>query len=264
MTEGIRFDEALVEAMEQLYTRPSMVERRRLIRDRLCLEAGQRVLSVGTGPGFEAEGLAETVGPEGGVLGVDVEDAMLAVARERCADYPWATFEPGDATALPSDDGAFDAATAVQVLEYVPDLEAAFDELARVVRPGGRVAVFDSDWSTLTWHAADGARNDRVVEAFDAHCPHPRLARTIEPRLEANGFEVVDRAVHVHLDTDGGEGTVGTALANLVADFAVDDAGLDEAEVAAWLDDLAARADDGEYFFSFNQYLFVGERPVDA
>lgn len=146
----------------------------------------------------------------------------------------------------------------------MPDLEAAFDELARVVRPGGRVAVFDADWSTLTWHAADGARNDRVVEAFDAHCPHPRLARTIEARLEAHGFEVVDRAVHVHLDTDGSEGTVGTALANLVADFAVDDAGLDGAAVAAWIDDLGARADAGEYFFSFNQYLFVGERPVDA
>lgn len=261
MTEGITFDEDMADAMERLYATPSMSERRRWIRDRLGVAPGDRVLSIGTGPGFEARGLAEAVGPEGRVLGVDVEEAMLSIARERCADYPWVTFERGDATDLPVEDGAFDAATAVQVLEYVPDLEAAFAELSRVLRPGGRAAVFDSDWSTLTWHAEDDARSDRVVSAFDAHCPHPRLARTIEPRLEAAGFDVVDRDVYVHLDTEMGEASVGEAFVPLLREFVTSQGGIDQREADAWAADVRARAEAGESFFSFNQYLFVGEKP---
>jgi ubiquinone/menaquinone biosynthesis C-methylase UbiE len=136
--------------------------------------------------------LAEDVGENGWVHGIGTAEPMLAVARERCADQPQATFEPGDATDLSVEDGAFDAAAAGQVYEYVADLEAAFEELYRALRPGGRAVVFDSDWSTLTYHAADEARSERIVTAFDAHCPHPRLARTLKPRLERANFEVTE------------------------------------------------------------------------
>lgn len=261
MSDGVDFDGEMAGAMERLYATPSMTERRRLIRDRLDLAPGESVLSVGTGPGFEAEGLAESVGPEGHVLGVDLGEAMLSAARERCADYPWVAFERGDAADLPVRDGAFDAATAVQVYEYVPDLGAAVEELHRALRPGGRAVVFDSDWDTLTWHAADAERAARVADAFDVHCPHPRIARTLGPRLAAAGLEVRDRTPFVHLDTDGTGGSVGQLLSGLVAGVVSGQGAVAPAEVEAWRADLEARADAGEYFFSFTQYAFLVERP---
>lgn len=262
MSDGVDFDGEMAGAMERLYATASMTERRRLIRDRLDLAAGESVLSIGTGPGFEAAGLAESVGPEGHVLGVDLEEAMLAAARERCADYPWVDFEPGDAADLPVEDGAFDAAAAVQVYEYVPDLEAALAELNRALRPGGRAVVFDTDWDTLTWHAADEARAARVVSAFDVHCPHPRVARTLGPRLSAAGFEVADPTPFVHLDLDGAGGSVGQLLSGLVARVVTERAGLEPDEVEAWEADLRDRAAAGEYFFSLNQYAFLAEKPA--
>lgn len=262
MSEGVEFDdEDVIAGLEQLYQTPSMVERRRLVRDALALSPGEAVLSVGTGPGFEARGLAEAVGDTGHVHGLDNEQAMLAVARDRCADQPWVTFEQGDAVDLPMDTGTFDAAVAVQVYEYVPDLNAALGELYRVLRPGGRAVVFDSDWGTLTWHAADEARNARMISAFDAHCPHPRLARTLKPRLEQADFQVTRQDVYVHFETEFDEDrSISAGLLPLVRDFLVLQANLDTAEVDAWVDDVHRRAAAGEYFFSFNQYLFLVEK----
>lgn len=261
MSEGLDFDEGMLETVERLYRTSSMAGRRQWIRKALELSPGESVLSVGTGPGFEAAGLGRAVGESGTVLAIDTAAPMLAAARERCADQPWVTFEQGDATALPVADGAVDAALAVQVYEYVQDVDAAIAELARVLRPGGRAIVFDSDWETMVYHAADPERSERILRAFDAHCPHPRIARTLEARLERAGLDVTDRDSWVHLDTAMDEDAVGAAFVPGIRDVAVSRGGIDEAEADAWVADLEARDAAGEFFFSFNQYLFRAEKP---
>ncbi|HKY23955.1 MAG TPA: methyltransferase domain-containing protein [Gaiella sp.] len=62
-------------------------------------------------------------------------------------------------------DASFDGALSVQVLEYVADVGAALAELHRVVRPGGRVVVWDVDWSTAFWHSANPTRMEGVLAA---------------------------------------------------------------------------------------------------
>lgn len=258
MTDGLDFDEGMLADLARLYATDSMTRRRAFVRDRLDLQAGDSVLSVGTGPGFEVEGLAAAVGPGGRVLGVDASPAMLAAARERCAGDPQASFEEGAATALPVEDGAFDRAAAVQVYEYVEDVDAALAELHRALAPGGRAVVFDSDWDSLAFGVEDGARGERVLSAYDAHCPHPRVARWLRPALSRAGFEVVEVAPFTHVET--APGGVGSELARLVGDFVAARAGdVEAAEVDAWLADLDARAEAGEFFFSFSQYAFVAE-----
>lgn len=264
MSDGVEFDHEVVAALEDLYRTSSMTDRRRRIHEALAPEPGDHVLAVGCGPGFESRTLAEAVGKAGRVHGIDTAAPMLAVARERCADLAQATFAAGDATDLPVEDGAFDAAVAVQVYEYVPDLQAALAELARALKPGGRAVVFDSDWRTLRYHAADRDRSDRVLKAFDAHCPHPFLARTLGPRLERAGFEVSAAEPFVHFETALDDDSVGGAMLPPIADFVADETDVDEATVEAWLDDIRERGEVGEFFFAFNQYLFVAERPAST
>lgn len=264
MTDGVKFDEDAVAAVERIYTTTSMAERRQRIRDALALTPGERVLSVGTGPGFETRGLAEDVGEDGIVHGIDAEEAMLAVARERCDDQPWVTFERGDAADLPIDDGTFDAAAAVQVYEYVPNLDTAFAELHRALVPGGRAVVFDSDWSTMVYNTTDENRSDRVVSAFDTHCPHPYIARTLKPRLERAGFEVTHEDAYVHFETELSEDSVGAGFIPVIEAFVSHHDDIDGDEVSAWADDVRARAEAGEFFFSLNQYLFVAEKPHEG
>lgn len=259
MSDGLDFDEAMIESLDRLYRLPSMERRRELVRDLLAAEPGDSVLSVGVGPGYEPKGLAGLVGETGRVLGVDDSSAMLAVSRERCGDLPQVAFEEGGATALPVEDGAFDGATVVQVYEYVEDVGAAAAELYRALKPGGRAVVVDSDWRTLTFAAADGARSQRVLEAYDAHCVHPRIARTLRPTLLDAGFSVVDEDPHTHFETTAGG--IGSAIADLVGAFVGSRDAAGAAEVDPWLADLEERAARDEFFFSFTQYAFVAEKP---
>lgn len=93
MSDGTVFDAERTTALERIYRTLSMSDRRRRARDALPLELGEEVLSIGTGPGSESQGLADDVGEARRVYGIDTAAPMLAVARERCADLGWATFK---------------------------------------------------------------------------------------------------------------------------------------------------------------------------
>lgn len=112
------------------------------------LRPGMRLLDAGCGPGSITAGLARRVAP-GEVVGVDAEPSVLALARERGAGLPNLRFEEASVYGLPFGDDSFDAAYAHQLLQHLTDPPAALRELARVVRPGGLVAVRDSDYQTM-------------------------------------------------------------------------------------------------------------------
>jgi demethylmenaquinone methyltransferase/2-methoxy-6-polyprenyl-1,4-benzoquinol methylase len=105
-----------------------------------ALEPGNRALDVATGTGDLAVALAAAVAPGGEVVGCDFSDAMLARAREKA---PGVRFEWADALALPYRDGEFDAATVGFGARNFADLERGLAEMARVVRPGGRVVILE-------------------------------------------------------------------------------------------------------------------------
>ena len=112
------------------------------LEERLGATGGVRLLDVGCGRGGPAAVLADEFGFD--VVGVDLVPYNVAAARRNAARAGVrAAFAVGDAARLPVDSGAVDAATSIDALVYVPDERAAFDELARVVRPGGVVAVSD-------------------------------------------------------------------------------------------------------------------------
>ena len=117
------------------------------------LSPGQRLLDVGCGPGTITLDLADAVAP-GEVVGIDAAEAAVAAAREAAASAPGdrnVRFEVGDVYALPFDDDAFDVVHAHQVLQHLTDPVAALRELRRVLRPGGTLAVRDSDYGAFTW-----------------------------------------------------------------------------------------------------------------
>ena len=108
--------------------------------DMAAIGPGDRVLDVATGTGDLAIALAERVGPEGTVIGSDFSEAMLELARGKA---PAIEFEWGNALELPYDDASFDAATVGFGARNFADLPRGLSDMARVVRPGGRVVVLE-------------------------------------------------------------------------------------------------------------------------
>ncbi|MEU7020111.1 methyltransferase domain-containing protein [Streptomyces sp. NPDC046203] len=120
------------------------------------LRPGQRVLDVGCGPGTISADLAARVAPGGLVVAVDpasdVLDTAKAVVAERGLDN--VEFAVADVHALDFADDSFDVVHAHQVLQHVGDPVRALREMRRVCRPGGVVAVRDSDYGAFTWFPA--------------------------------------------------------------------------------------------------------------
>ena len=108
--------------------------------DLAALGPGDRALDVATGTGDLAIELARRVGPSGAVIGSDFSERMLELAREKSGEV---RFEPANALALPYEDHSFDAATVGFGARNFSDLPRGLAEMARVVRPGGRVVILE-------------------------------------------------------------------------------------------------------------------------
>src|SRR4051794_4813199 len=99
----LEFDAKQSARTEANYQTPEMVAQRRATRELLALRLGERVLDIGSGPGFLAAEMAEEIGPDGRVAGVDVSEPMLTLARRRGTGIDYAV---GDALAIPHPDGS--------------------------------------------------------------------------------------------------------------------------------------------------------------
>jgi arsenite methyltransferase len=254
------FDESMAGQLEVLYHRRDVVRRRRLIMEAVAAQPGESVLDVGCGPGFYVSELLDQVGPDGSVTGVDVSRAMLGVAAKRADRHDNVAFHQAEATRLPVPDGAFDAAISVQVLEYVEDVTTALTEIHRVLRPGGRIVVWDVDWGTVSWHTADRERMRRMLEAWDHHLTHPSLPRTLTARLREAGFADVSVNGHAFVTNALDPETYGGSLTAMVSRYAADQGGMDVADVEAWVTEQQQLAARGEFYFACVQVCFEARK----
>ncbi|WP_454561538.1 methyltransferase domain-containing protein [Mycobacterium haemophilum] len=146
----------------------------------LNIPSGGTALDVGSGPGSITASLARAAGPDGLALGVDISEPMLTRAV-RAESGPQVGFIRADAQRLPLRDNTVDAVVSIAVLQLVPDPAAALAEMARVLRPGGGLAV-------MVPTAGRTARFWRMLPNIGAHVFDDDEIGDI---LESNGFASV-------------------------------------------------------------------------
>jgi arsenite methyltransferase len=256
----LKFDDRASSRIEAQYATPDLVRQRSVVRAALDLQRGEDVLDIGFGPGLLAAEMAADIGRSGSVHGIDPSESMLAIARgrERGASSAEVTLMAGDACTLAFADHSFDAAVATQVYEYVLDMPCALAEAFRVLRPGGRLLILDTDWDSIVWHSDDDERMRRVLAAWDQHLVDPHLPRRLTGLLDSAGFTVTERIAHPLLNAGYDRNTFSAGLIELIASFVPNREGVSEADARAWADELIGLGSD--YFFSLNRYLFTAVR----
>ncbi|MEU9375062.1 methyltransferase domain-containing protein [Streptomyces sp. NPDC048255] len=147
------------------------------------LRPGDRVLDAGCGTGRALTALRAAVGPSGLVLGADLTPQMLAAAQ-RAGRAAEGALLLTDVARLPLRDGVLDAVFAAGLIAHLPDPGANLRELARVVRPGGRLALFHP-----IGRAALAARHGRELTPQDLRAEH-----NLGPLLSGSGWDMTSYA----------------------------------------------------------------------
>lgn len=160
------------EKWDRLFDEQMAYLNHRLVAD-ARLRAGMQVLDLGSGTGYPALLGAQTVGPSGSMIGLDLAEQMLAAARRKATSLGLAnvTFRTGNVTTLPFETNSFDAVTSRFCLMFLPEVPNAAAEIARILRPGGLVAA--AVWSAPEKNPSIGLSMMAIKQVIEMPPPDP-------------------------------------------------------------------------------------------
>jgi SAM-dependent methyltransferase len=200
-TETFQISPEQAEAYEARFVPAIFADWAPPLLDAAGVHAGQSVLDVACGTGVVARAAADRVGPSGTVTGLDLNEAMLAVARRLRPDLAW---QQGDAADLPFPDDTFDVVLCQSALMFFPDPTRAVREMGRVCRPGGVVGAqvyssLDDQPAYGPWvHMVARFAGPEAVSLLGTYWVHGDLD-VLTARFEEVGLDVA--AVHTRVGT---------------------------------------------------------------
>ena len=256
--------ERFIERLEFRAKDPTFVAYREAYLKLIDLPHTAAVLDLGCGTGVVTRAIAARAGFAGAVTGVDQSPEFIAAAQRLAADEgvgDRVEFALGDAHELDFPAATFDAAVAHTLVSHVRDPLAVLAEAARVIRPGGSVAIFDGDYASLTFGSADarlGAAVELALQSMIMSSPRvmrelPRMLREVRLRLAAT---------QSHVYAEAGSGRFMLSLAETYAPLAASTGALPDSDVEAWLDDQRRASEDGTFFAACNYYAYVAHTAI--
>ena len=250
------YDKKAAELIERSYQTPEIVHQRLRTLAALSLASGESVLDAGCGTGLLLELEALAVGTGGRAEGVDFSDDMLAHARARCGGLEQVNLQQGSVETMPFEDTSFDALSCTQTLLYVKDMDKALNEFYRLLKPRGRLAIIETDWSGAIINSEDQVLTRKIFDAWGRAVVNPNLPRRLRPVLGQIGFSALRVEAIPVLNASYSKSSFS---ANMLQNFATTARKLDaisEAESEAWLDGVERLVQKDEYFFCVNRFLF--------
>lgn len=222
----------------------------------LGIEPGHTVVDFGCGPGFVAAEFARRVGERGKVYGLDINAEFVDRATQRARQAQLSNIEyvhlPDDDVPLP--DASVDRLFCKNVLEYVPDAAATIAEQHRLLKPGGRIQLMDSDWGFVIVEPWGKAVTDEFFAAAGGAFKEPFIGRKLYSLLSDAGFEDIEVRVAASPDVAGGGMPI---LVNMVSYIEAFDA-MPTARIEELMSALRDAIDRRQYLFVLPQFIVTG------
>jgi ubiquinone/menaquinone biosynthesis C-methylase UbiE len=227
------------------------------------IDSAASVLDLGCGTGVVSRAIARRKGFAGRVTGID-RSPYLTMAATRFAAAEGigkvVEFRTGDSQSLNLPGSAFDAVVAHTLISHVEDPRAALKEIARIVKPGGMVGIFDGDYASLTYGGAeDPAKAKAMDEAIiNAMVTNPRVMRDMPGLLRE--ADLVLEASFAYVVADIGKADFFAPGLQSMLRLLPTAGAMSEGEARAWVDAMMRRSDEGIYFGATNFYSYVATR----
>ncbi len=228
------------------------------------VQAGQRVLDVGCGPGIDTIALARLVRSTGEVVGIDYDEEMLATANEQAKEHNvsgWTRHHYSDATSLPFESGHFDSCRSERLFQHLPHPEQVLAEMVRVTKPGGRIVILDADWGTASVDTDETDVERRLARVHAEHCLHNGYSGRQLRRLlrQQNLSDIhIEMFSLVILDCEEWRGIT---RADQIEDEALKSRTVSPEEVERWKASLKQADIEGRFFGSVSGVLIAGTTP---
>jgi len=226
----------------------------------LALQAGERVVDVGCGAGDDVRAMAHLVGPTGLCLGVDSSTTMIEAARQRTGAGEPVEFLVGDAEHLALPDQSYDACRADRVLQHLTDPRQALAHMFRVLRPGGRLVVFEPDTGALLVDAPEKDVTRKILDFRGDAVRSGWIGRQLPRLFKEVALVGVDVAVMPSPRTDYAHTNASLRL-DYYAQRAAEAGVISAAEADRWSAGLAERAAAGMFFCLVTMFMASGRKP---
>lgn len=232
--------------------------------DILNIRVGSWVIDVGCGPGIDAVAMAGLVGEGGGVVGVDYDANMV---KKAAASTVGTGFESvihlfkADATALPFQSGRFDACRCERVLQHMPNPNCVIGEMLRIIKSGGRIAIADTDWGTLSIDTSEVDLERRLARFRAAMYYNGYAGRQLFRLLRQHRTTEVSVKVYPIVWTDYEAFRATSFALNNFEELAVESGAVDKKELQRFIASLEEAHEKGVFFASGCLVLVAGSKP---
>jgi ubiquinone/menaquinone biosynthesis C-methylase UbiE len=243
-----------IDFLEFLDNQESVKTGRNLSNQKLNISAGQKVLDVGCGIGGATIPIAEITGPTGLAAGVDLSSAMIEYAAKRTANRPGIEFRVSDACSVPYPDKFFDLARSERLFLYLPDRLAALKEMMRVVKPGGRVYLVDTDIDSTAVYSQNRALTRKMTSLVAASMPNPNSARELPSLARKAGLK------NLQIETSAISTPYEFFLRAMAGSLikAAEDGVITQAELREFFEEQAALHASGDFFQMWSFVRVIG------
>jgi ubiquinone/menaquinone biosynthesis C-methylase UbiE len=252
--------EAYVQFMDDANSMEFFKNAKALTYARLGLEPGDAVLDIGCGSGGDVRALAEIVGPMGRAVGLDGSTTMIAAARQRSAGTGLPVeFVVGDAHRLDFRDSSFDACRTDRVLLHLADPEQAVREIARVLRPHGRVVALEPDGGGMLIDHPDRDTTARILDSRSRATRSGWIGRSLRRHFLRAGLTDIELQVLPSPRTSFAETNASLRLLDH-ADRAVANGVITRDAAERWKSRLIEAGERDEFFCLVTMFLVVGHK----
>ena len=225
------------------------ISRRQAILKKLIINPNDKIIDIGCGAGDLLIHLAKAIDSGGHVYGLDPSEDQISNASIKCTEFNNITFLKSNADKIDLSDNTCNVATSTQTFEYIKNVDDALRETKRILKSGAYFINISVLWDYFGFYGAEKKLNEKIHDAFKAHCSHQMLPMELPGKLSNLGFTNIKNKSLSFVITHRDQNSPAKFAEDVIALF-VKSQGISETEVNDWKEQINRAEKEGRFGFT--------------